>query len=108
LPDTEKTLLYTACQDGNFEVVEYFLIKGLLPSIKSKTDENDFENCLDVAARWNYVEIVKLLLDKGNFSEGEIRQTLKSKNLTKSVKDLINSHLSSKNQSKKKKGCACF
>jgi len=32
----EKTILYMACQDGNFKLVNYFLEKGLNPTIKSK------------------------------------------------------------------------
>ena len=61
LPDCKKTLMYIACQEGNYQVVEFFLNKNMNPSIKSKINDNEFETCLEVAARWNYIDIVKLL-----------------------------------------------
>ena len=47
-----KNLLYVACQEGKIEIVEYFLNKGLNTKIKSKSDDNEFETPLQVAARW--------------------------------------------------------
>lgn len=108
MPDTKKTLLYTACQEGNYPIVKYFLGRNLNPSIKSKTDANDYESCLEVAARWNYVDIVKILLEKGHLHEVEIREALKNKHIKKPVKDIINDHINKKAQSGKKKGCSCF
>ena len=88
-------------------MVEYFLSKNLNPSIKSKSDENELETCIQVAARWNYVDIVKLLLDSGKVLDLEIKDVLKNKHLKKPVVNLINEHLTKKGKGKKG-GCACF
>jgi len=37
-----KTLLYLACQEGNFKLVNYLLCKQLNPSLKSKVKLKSF------------------------------------------------------------------
>jgi len=101
---TKKTLFYTACQEGNYAVVEYFLHKNLLPSIKSMSDDNEFETCLEVPVRWNYYDIVKLLLEKGNIPKLEVISVSKKKNISKPIRKLINKYLGKNSQS----SCACF
>ncbi len=89
------------------ELVEYFLSKNLDPSIKSKSDDDELENCIQVAARWNYINIVKLLLDSGKVQEIDIQEILKNKYIKKPVIKLLYEHTNKKN--KGKKGCcACF
>ncbi len=107
LTNSKKTLLYIACQEGNYELVEYLLEKNLNTSIKSKSDNDEYETCLQVAARWNYSKLVALLLDKGNISPDELKETLKNKSLKKHITELINKDLLKKS-GRNKKGCACF
>lgn len=101
-----KTLLYIACQEGKYEIVQFFLSKNLNANILSKSDDNEYESCLQVAARWNYPDIVQLLLDKGNLQQKDLEDTLKIKYLKKPVAKLIKKKLKSEKRSKG--GCACF
>ena len=57
-----KTLFYIACQEGNKEIVKYFLEKNLNPNIRVYYNDN-IDSCLAVAVRWNFVDIVKILLE---------------------------------------------
>ncbi len=107
LTNSKKTLLYIACQDGNYELVDFLLSKNLNPSIKSKSDHYDYETCLQVAARWNYTEVVALLLNKATLPLEELKDTLRYKNLKKPIVDLISKQIEKK-IGKNKKGCACF
>ncbi len=77
------------------------------PSIKSKSDEDELESCIQVAARWNYTNIVKLLLDSGKVLEIDIKETLKNKYIKKPITHMLNEHINKKNKIKKG-GCACF
>jgi ankyrin repeat protein len=101
----EKTLLYVACQEGKYDIVDFFLKKGLNPKIKSKTEDNEFETPLQVAVRWNYVNIVHLLLDKGGYDKKDIENCLKMENLKSPVVSILKSHLK---LIRRKSGCGCF
>lgn len=106
--DNKKNLLYIACQEGNFEIVNYFISKNLNPNLKSKTDDNEYETCLQVAVRWNYVDIVKLLLEKCKLSEVEVSEAMKNC-FNKQILNLLKQYLKEKYGAKgKKSGCACF
>ncbi|EAR98530.2 ankyrin repeat protein (macronuclear) [Tetrahymena thermophila SB210] len=50
--------LYIACMNQNIEIVKFLLKIGAIPSIKTKNQDT----CLEVAARWRYVNIVQILL----------------------------------------------
>jgi ankyrin repeat protein len=101
----EKTLLYIACQEGKYDIVDFFLQKGLNTKIKSKSEDNEYETPLQAAARWNYVNIVHLLLDKGGYERKDIENCLKMKNLKPSVTSILKSHLK---LIRRKSGCGCF
>lgn len=101
-----KTLLYIACQEGKLEIVDLFLSKNLSASIPSKSDNDEYESCLQVAARWNFIDIVQLLLNKGNLKQNDLEDTLKLKYIKKPVANLIKNKL--KLEKRNKGGCACF
>lgn len=98
-------MLYIACQEGKTDVVEYFLSKKMNALIKSKSDDNEWESCLQVAARWNYITIVNLLLERGNFKNIDIIEVLKLRYLKKPMINLLKIH---NDRIVKKKGCHCF
>lgn len=86
-----------ACLDGDFELVNLFLENGLDPTIKikdfssKKVEETQNENCLIVSARWNYIEIVKLLLSKNLFCEKDIQICL-TENISQNMRKLLMSY----------------
>jgi hypothetical protein len=98
-------LLYVACLEGKVEIVEFLLKKGLNGKIKSKAQEYEFETPLQVAARWNYINIVKLLLGKVDYSRSEIEICLKTSTLKPPTIAILKNKLK---DMKKKKGCSCF
>jgi ankyrin repeat protein len=100
-----KNLLYVACQEGNIEIVDYLLNKGLNTKIKSKSDDNEFETPLQVGARWGYTTIVKLLLEKGGYDSVDVENTLKCKGLKKGMINMLKIHLRT---IRRRKGCVCF
>ena len=77
------------------------------PSILSKNDSNEYETCLQVAARWGYNDIVKIILEKRcqSINIDEIEKTLKIKPLKPSIIKILKDVLKAK---KNKGGCACF
>jgi len=88
-----KTLLYVACQEGKSEIVEFFLDKRLNAFVKSKINENESESCLQVLCRWNYLKIVKLLLDKVPYKKEDINEALGIDNLSKNCLVLLKRYL---------------
>ncbi|KAL4475766.1 hypothetical protein ABPG72_011543 [Tetrahymena utriculariae] len=50
--------LYIACMNQNIEIVKFLLKIGAIPNIKTKNKDT----CLEVAARWRYVNVVQILL----------------------------------------------
>ena len=100
-----KTLLYIACQEGATEIVKFFLEKRLNPNIKAIYYDME-DTCLAVAARWNYYDIVKLILESNRIDSDDIEETLENENCNEKIKNLLFSHIP--DDRKKKKGCGCF
>ena len=100
-----KTLLYIACQEGATEIVKYFLEKRLNPNIKAIYYDME-DTCLAVAVRWNFYDIVKLILESNRIDSDDIEETLENENCNEKIKNLLFSHIP--DDRKKKKGCGCF
>lgn len=86
-------MIYLACLDGDYELVKLFLENGLDPTIEIKDfslkkHETQNENCLSVSVRWNYIEIVKLLLSKNYFGEKNIQICL-TENTSQNMRKLL-------------------
>jgi hypothetical protein len=77
----------------------------LNPLIKSKFEINKFENCLDVAVRWNYKTIVELLLLSKKFGVKEIKEILGRRNINKEIYFLLKNYLT---LIKSNDSCGCF
>ena len=101
-----KTLLYIACQEGATEIVKFFLEKRLNPNIKAIYCDME-DSCLAVAARWNYYDIVKLILDCNRVLEDDIFEVLYNEKCSEKIKELINSYIPEERK-KRNKGCNCF
>jgi hypothetical protein len=84
-----KTLIYIACQEGKIEVVKYLLEKKLNPFVMSKFDGNELESPLGVASRWNFINIVELLLKNVKYEKNHIEQVLIINGLTKKVRKIL-------------------
>ena len=96
-----KTLLYIACQEGKIDVVQYLIDKKLNPMVKSKLDEKEGESPLGVAARWNYINIVNLLLEKVEYKREHIIEVLDMQGLTKRIRKTLKRHYKINFKSKK-------
>jgi hypothetical protein len=96
-----KTLLYIACQEGKIDVVQYLIDKKLNPMVKSKLDEKEGESPLGVAARWNYINIVNLLLEKVEYKKENITEVLDMQGLTKRIRKTLKRHYKANFKSKK-------
>ena len=101
-----KTLLYIACQEGATEIVRFFLQKRLNPNIKANYYDME-DSCLAVAARWNYYDIVKLILDSNRVYEDDIIDILNNEKCSQKIKELIISYIPD-DRKKRNKGCNCF
>ena len=101
-----KTLLYIACQEGTVDIVRYLLSKNLNPNIRSKYFNME-DTCLWVACRWNYFEIVKLLLETHKIYEEDIIEELNKNDCNKKIMKLLYEYLHNERKNGKK-GCACF
>jgi hypothetical protein len=84
--------------------VKFFLSKKLNASIKSDFYGEE-DSCLNVASRWGYEDIVRILLDKGGIAEKEVSEAIKLPGIKKKIFNLLNDSLP---KGKKIKGCACF
>jgi hypothetical protein len=87
-----KTLLYIACQEGKIDIVRYLLEKKINAFVKSKLDAKDGESPLGVAARWNYANIVSLLLEKVQYRKEHILEVLDMQGLTKRIRKTLKRH----------------
>ena len=100
-----KTLIYIACQEGNKEIVKFFLEKNLNPNIRVYYNDND-DTCLGVAVRWGYVDIVKILLESKKINIEIIKEVLEFEDCNKKIKEML---IKSLPESKRKKStCECF
>ena len=85
------TLLFSACKEGKVEFVQFMLDKQWNPFQKCLV-KGTKESVLDIAAKWNYVEVVELLLAKVNFPESYLMTAYKlAENYT--IRRLIKSKL---------------
>lgn len=103
-----KTLLYVACQEGNLDIVKYFISKGVNPNIRSKY--GNMEDCsLWVACRWDYYDIVNFLLTQGNLDNDDIKYAIHHEKLSKKMFQIMhNFYFLIKYKDEKEKGCLCF
>ena len=99
-----KTLIYTACKEGKIEIVQFLLNKGLNPLVKSRIG-NEYESNLQVAARWNYPNIVELLLSKVDYKKEEIIETYKMNEIEKRIRRILKDFLKKKFNTNKRCGC---
>ena len=103
-----KTLLYIACQEGNTKIVKFLLEKKLNPNIKAiYCDSNMEDSCLAVAVRWNFYDIVKLILETHKIYEDDIFDILNQEKCSLKIKKLILDFIPD-DKKKKYKGCGCF
>jgi len=103
-----KTLLYIACQEGNTKIVKFLLEKKLNPNIKAiYSDSNMEDSCLAVAVRWNFYDIVKLILETNKIYEDDIFDILNQEKCSLKIKKLILDFIPD-DKKKKYKGCGCF
>jgi hypothetical protein len=72
-----KTLMYAACREGKLDIVKLLLSLDVNPHIKSILEENEIEDCLQVACRWNYPNVVDALLKRGKYPKIEIKNAMK-------------------------------
>ena len=101
-----KTLLYVACQEGCTDLVQFFLEKELNPNITVKYFGME-DSCLNVACRWGFYDIVKLLLECKRLNPEEIVKIYYNKNLyNKNIRKLLKKYLPK--NIKKNKSCKCF
>lgn len=101
-----KTLLYIACQERIYDAVNYFLLKGLNPNIRSKYYDQE-DTCLWVACRWGYYDIVELLLETNKIDPLDIKEEIEKKDCNHRIIQLLIKYLP-KEYKRGKKGCACF
>ena len=108
LKSNGKTLIYITVEEGNIEILKFFIEKGLNPKINSKIDENDFESPLEYACRWNYIKIIELLLSKIEFTKTEILFIYRKNKeyLSNEVINILKSYL--KNHPKQSEKAFCF
>ena len=100
-----KTLMYIACQEGNKDIVKYFLEKNLNPNIR--ICYNDYiDSCLGVAVRWGFIDIVKILLESKKIYPNIIREVLEFEDCNKTIKEMLIKSLPE--YKRKKSGCECF
>lgn len=69
--------LYEACKNGYSNTVQLLLDHGADPHLLSDLDKKDQESCLEVACRWNHVQVIRLLLNKTSWNNKEIKDALK-------------------------------
>ena len=101
-----KTLLYIACQEGNTEIVKFLLEKKLNPNIKAIYFDME-DSCLAVAVRWNFYDIVKLILESNKIYEEDIYDILNQEKCSVKIKNLILNFIPD-DKKDKCKGCGCF
>lgn len=88
----KTTLLYVACREGKYEIVKFMLENNFDPHIRSFTNQNDSESCLQVAARWGMVNIVQLLLEKSEFSKEELLEVIKMEGLNREIRKTLSKY----------------
>lgn len=99
-----RTLIYIACFEGRLSHVKVLFDLGCNPKAKIQLEGNLSEDCLEVAARMGFSEIVEFLLTKVEYHKVTLRKINESKEVDKKCKTQIRKKL--------KKGflgrCGCF
>jgi len=88
--------MYTACKEGKADIVKFFLDNNLNANILSKINELESESCLNVACRWNYKNVVEVLLKRVEFTKEELINAMRS-TTSGLIKVEIKKHMRSKN-----------
>ncbi len=70
-----------------------------------KIGKNENENCLGVACRWNYINIIEILLKTKRFLYSHVKEIINNKEINKNVKLLLENYLK---KIKNKNICYCF
>ena len=109
LKSNGKTLIYIAVEEGNIEILKFFIEKGLNPKINSILDDNDFESPLECACRWNYINIIEFLLSKIEFTKTEILFIYRKNKeyLSTEVINILKSYLRNHPKESEKAFCFC-
>ena len=97
-----ETLLYLSCKNGIYDIVEYLLSFGLNPHVLSKGERDKYESCLEVAVRWGYYNIVKLLLNNTNYTTEQIVECNKIEYISPKIVELLQNRFNSFKYSTKK------
>lgn len=71
-----QTPLYIACKYGNSNAVTLLLKYRADPYIQSNAG-SEMETCLEVSARWGYLNIVKILLAQADWPVRELQKAMK-------------------------------
>ena len=69
--------LHEAVRNSHVDLVQLLLNHGADPRLKIQVNSSQWENGLEVACRWNYLKIVKLLLASASWSQTELSRALK-------------------------------
>jgi len=102
----KKTLMYVACQEGNYEVVKFLLGKKLNPFVLSVSDANGIEeSCLQVSARWGYTKIINLFLEKVPYKKEDISLAQNAAG-NPNIFEILDKY--KKKHFKKQSSCFCF
>ena len=86
--------VYEACKNGYVNTVQLLLDHGADPHLLSSLNEKEKEkeNTLQVACRWNHVQVIRCLLSSARWSKKDIQNAIKqTKN--KAVHDLLKAKL---------------
>lgn len=71
-----QTPLYIACKFGNERTVELLLKYNADPYIRSNAG-NDMESCIEVASRWGYLNIVKILVVQVSWPTRDLQKSMR-------------------------------
>jgi len=102
-----QTLMYIAAREGKYTIVKYMLEKKLNAKIKSKVDVGIMESCLQVAARWNCLRIVELLLENVNYEKEEIEEVIRYQNLPEIINKYLMKYYNSKFRRRNEDSVTC-
>ena len=69
--------LYEACKNGYANTVQLLLDHGADPHLLSLLSEKEKETTLQVACRWNHVQVIKCLLMSVRWNQKDIKNAMK-------------------------------
>jgi ankyrin repeat protein len=87
-----QTPLYLACRNGNLAVVTFLLRQQADPHILSNIHNDDKESPLDVAVRWDHKKIVEFLLENVQWTEDEIKRTIKQEDINLELQRILRAY----------------